>query len=156
MTANTQGSAERVVVGSYGNYAGAQRAVDYLSDQKFPVQYVTIVGSGLKLVETVTGRLDWGRAALAGAVGGFWFGLLIGLFVAIFSTGTSTLALVLYGALWGVIAGAIFGLITYAFTGGRRDFVSNQQLLADSYDVTVDPTHAESARDLLGRLRTAP
>ena len=32
-------------VGSYPTYAEAQRAVDYLSDQQFPVQQVTIVVS---------------------------------------------------------------------------------------------------------------
>ena len=34
-------------VGSYPTYAEAQRAVDYLSDQQFPVQQVTIVGVDL-------------------------------------------------------------------------------------------------------------
>ncbi|HUM00074.1 MAG TPA: general stress protein, partial [Mycobacterium sp.] len=31
-------------IGSYPTYAEAQRAVDYLADQQFPVQQVTIVG----------------------------------------------------------------------------------------------------------------
>ena len=31
-------------IGSYSTYAEAQRAVDYLSDQQFPVQQVTLVG----------------------------------------------------------------------------------------------------------------
>ena len=44
-------------IGSYPTYAEAQRAVDYLSDQQFPVQQVTIVGVDLMQVERVTGRL---------------------------------------------------------------------------------------------------
>jgi hypothetical protein len=40
----------------------------------------------------------------------------------------------------------------YAMTGGRRDFVSHQQLHADVYDVTVDSGHADTARTVLGRL----
>src|SRR5271155_5086837 len=44
-------------VGSYPTYAEAQRAVDYLSDQQFPVEQVTIVGVDLMQVERVTGRL---------------------------------------------------------------------------------------------------
>lgn len=153
MTADAARSADRTVIASYGDYRQAQRAVDYLSDQKFPVEHITIVGSGLKLIETVTGRLTWGRAALAGATAGLWFGLLIGLFVAIFSTGTSTLALLLWGALWGVTAGLIFSLGMYALSGGTRDFISHQELRADSYDVTVDARHAESARTALAGLR---
>jgi hypothetical protein len=46
-------------IGSYPTYAEAQRAVDYLSDQQFPVQQVTIVGVDLMQVERVTGRLTW-------------------------------------------------------------------------------------------------
>ena len=45
-------------IGSYPTYAEAQRAVDYLSDQQFPVQQVTIVGVDLMQVEL---RLDQER-----------------------------------------------------------------------------------------------
>ena len=34
-------------IGSYPTYAEAQKAVDFLSDQQFPVQHVTIVGVDL-------------------------------------------------------------------------------------------------------------
>jgi hypothetical protein len=57
-------------VGDYPTYAAAQQAVDYLSDHGFPIQHTTIVGSDLRLVETVTGRLTVAGAALAGAGGG--------------------------------------------------------------------------------------
>ena len=49
-------------IGSYPTYAEAQRAVDYLSDQQFPVQQVTIVGVDLMQVERVTGRLTCSAA----------------------------------------------------------------------------------------------
>ena len=42
----TGGGPLQRVVASYGNYAEAQRAVDYLSDNSFPVEKVTIVGRG--------------------------------------------------------------------------------------------------------------
>lgn len=58
----------RQTVASYPTYAEAQRAVDYLSDQKFPVERAAIVAEGLRFVEQVTGRLNWGRALLNGAV----------------------------------------------------------------------------------------
>ena len=60
---------------SYDDYALAQRAVDQLSDDGFPVEHLDIVGSDLRLVERVTGRLTKGRAAAAGAASGAWFGV---------------------------------------------------------------------------------
>ena len=152
MTSDVGQPSERTVVASYGDYRLAQQAVDFLSDERFPVERVTIVGSGLKLVETVTGRLSWGRAVLAGAMTGLWIGLLVGWFVAVFSDGSSWWVILLSGGLWGVAAGAAFALAAYATTGGRRDFVSHQQLRADVYDVMVDSGHADAARTVLARL----
>src|SRR3954462_8134109 len=79
-----------VQVGSYDGYEQAQAAVDYLSDQKFPVENVTIIGSDLRQIEKVTGRLTTGRAIAAGAAGGAWWGLFVGLLLGIFSTSGST------------------------------------------------------------------
>jgi len=56
---------DRVLVASFRQYLDAQRAVDYLSDEKFPVERSSIVGEGLKIVEQVTGRLDWTRSPTA-------------------------------------------------------------------------------------------
>jgi hypothetical protein len=66
-------------IARYATYLEAQRAVDYLSDNQFPVQHVTIVGTGLRMVERVTGRLTYARVAVAGAASGAWFGLFVGL-----------------------------------------------------------------------------
>ena len=43
-------------VGIYNSYADAQKAVDYLADEKFAVQNLAIVGTELKSVERVLGR----------------------------------------------------------------------------------------------------
>ena len=140
-------------VGSYQTYADAQRAVDYLSDEKFGVEAVTIVGNDLQMVERVTGRLSWGRAALAGAASGAWFGALVGLLLGLFAeSGRGTLALVVAAALYGAVFGLVFGLLSYAATGGKRDFTSRSQIVAKRYDVLCDSRTAEQARELLGRL----
>ena len=57
-------------VASYSAYEEAQAAVDRLSDEGFPVENLDIVGSGLRLVERVTGRLTMARATAAGAASG--------------------------------------------------------------------------------------
>jgi hypothetical protein len=140
-----------VTVATYDNYPTAQRAVDHLSDSGFPVNRVSIVGTNLRLVERVLGRMTTGRSALAGAASGAWFGLLIGLLLSIFSvTGwwLAVLAGVFIGALWG----AVFGAVAHAMTGGRRDFTSFSSLQASQYAVVVDAEHADEARALLVRL----
>jgi hypothetical protein len=140
-----------VSVATYPDYPSAQRAVDYLSDNKFPVEHVAIVGSNLKLVENVLGRITTGRAALAGAASGAWFGLFIGLLFGIFAD-ANWFAVVLTGLVVGAFWGAAFGAIAHAMTGGRRDFTSRSSLQAQEYAVMVDAEHAEAARQLLTRL----
>ena len=141
----------RPVLASYATYAEAQFAVDKLSDAKFPVQNVAIVGVDLRLVEAVVGRLSWGRAALSGLGMGAWFGLLLGLFVSLFADGDgSTFSLIMLGLLYGAAFGIVFGLISYAFTGGKRDFLSRSQITAARYDLHCDAAVLGQARNVLG------
>ena len=85
------GSPERREVASYRDYAEAQRAVDALSDNKFPVERTAIVGEGIKFVEQVTGRLNWGRALMNGAGSGALSGVLIGFIFSFFTVGADAL-----------------------------------------------------------------
>lgn len=141
----------RPVLATYNTYAEAQAAVDKLSDNKFPVQNVAIVGVDLRLVEAVVGRLSWGRAALSGLGMGAWFGLLLGLFVSLFARGDgSTFSLIMLGLVYGAAFGIVFGLLSYAFTGGKRDFLSRSQITAEHYDVRCDASVLGQARQILG------
>jgi hypothetical protein len=137
-------------IGSYPTYAEAQKAVDYLSDQQFPVHQVTIVGVDLMQVERVTGRLTWPKVLGGGVITGAWLGIFIGLVLGFFSPNPWA------SLITGLVAGVIFGLITsaipYAMARGTRDFSSTMQLVAGRYDVLCDPQDAEKARDLLARL----
>lgn len=72
-------SAHYQVLRTVPSYDEAQRLVDRLSDAGFPVEHVRLVGTDLRLVEQVTGRMTYGKAALYGAASGAWLGLLIGL-----------------------------------------------------------------------------
>ncbi|WP_205706026.1 general stress protein, partial [Kineococcus indalonis] len=137
-------------IGRYGTYAEAQRAVDFLSDEHFPVQNVTIVGNNLQMVERVTGRLTYGRAAGAGAASGAWFGLLIGLMLSVFGNGGT--AGLLTGLLIGAGFGMLFAVISYALTGGRRDFTSASQIVASEYLVLCLPQMSGQARQVLSKL----
>ncbi|MQY06090.1 general stress protein [Actinomadura macrotermitis] len=154
MTAQTdQPDMDRPVVGSYPTYEGAQRAIDFLADGQFPVEHTAIIGSDLRMVETVLGRLTRGRAALAGAGSGAWFGLLIGVLLSLFtSKHASILPLMLGGVGYGAVFGAVFGFIAHAMSGGRRDFTSRSQIVAARYDVVADAEVAEDAKNRLIKL----
>ena len=135
-------------VARYGTYLEAQRAVDHLADAAFPVQLVTIVGTDLRMVERVTGRLSYPRVALAGAASGMWFGLFVGLLLWLVMSGTSSpplLAAILIGAAFGML----FSVIAFSFTGGKRDFTSQSQIVATSYAVLCATDQAHKARSLL-------
>jgi heat induced stress protein YflT len=140
-------------IGSYETYEQAQRAVDYLADNSFPVQDVTIVGLEPMLVERVQARLTWGRVLRAGAVSGGWFGLFVGLLLTIF-TPAAGIAPLLLGLTFGVLFGLASSAVSYRATGGRRDFTSQSQLVARRYDVLSHPRNAELGRQLLAELAT--
>lgn len=134
----------------YDDYAQAQRAVDYLADHDFPVQDVAIVGTDLKSVERVTGRLTRGKVAVAGAVSGLWLGLFIGIAFDLFSSQPAIgflLATPPLGALFGVIWSQVG--FSAATRGGTRDFASVSQIVATRYEVLVEHKLAERAREML-------
>ncbi len=143
-------------IGSYGKYEEAQRAVDHLADNEFPVQEVTIVGVDLMLVERVTGRLTWARVLAQGAGSGAWLGLFVGLLLTIFSAQATWISPLLVGVVAGAVFGTIFAAISYAAMRGRRDFSSASQLVAGRYDVLAQPNHAEQGREMLARLAMRP
>jgi hypothetical protein len=144
------------VVGTYDTYVEAQRAVDFLSDEQFPVQHVSIVGSDLKMVENVLGRLTRGRAAMAGAASGAWFGLFVGVLLSLFaSKNTNGFGLVVAALLYGAVFGAIFGFVGHALSGGKRDFTSRSKIVASSYEIRCTWAEADKAREVLDRMSPA-
>ena len=135
-------------VAAYDTYLQAQRAVAHLADKDFPVQLVTIVGMDLRMVERVTGRLSYPRAALGGFLTGAWLGLFVGLLLSLFSVeGSSTpiVSAILIGGAFGML----FSVVTYSITRSRRDFTSTSQIVASSYAVLCKADQANKARNLL-------
>lgn len=138
-------------LGVYDSYAEAQKAVDYLSDHEFPVQNVLIVGTDLKQVERVTGRLTRGRVALGGALSGAWLGAFVGLIFSLFED-SETLLRILSTVIFGAIFGLVWAMIGYAFTKGQRDFTSVSQVVATKYEVLTEHKYVQQARDLLAKM----
>jgi hypothetical protein len=142
-------------VGSYSSYLDAQKAVDYLADQQFPVQLVSIVGNDLKMVERVTGRLSYPRVALSGALSGMWFGLFVGVMLSFFSP-TGGYFSIVTSVLMGAAFFMLFGIVTYAMQRGKRDFTSTSQVVATNYDVVVAFEASHEARRMLQQLPMTP
>ena len=143
---------------TYGTYAEAQRAVDYLSDKNFPVQRTAIVAEGIRFVEQVTGRLNYGRALLNGALSGASTGVFVALLLGLFGFAgaeAGLLSLALSGLIFGAILGAVLGVVSYALSGGRRDFTSVSGMQAERYSVMVDVEVAGEAINLLNAMNTA-
>ena len=139
-------------IARYPTYLEAQKAVDHLSDKEFPVQHVTIVGTDLQMVERVTGRLTYSRVALAGLASGAWFGLFVGLLLSLFATADSPSLPILPAIAIGAAFGILFSVISYALTGGKRDFTSSSQIVASSYSLLCAGEQAHQARGLLNAI----
>ncbi len=138
-------------LGTYDDYAKAQKAVDLLSDNKFPVENIVIVGTDLKQTERVLGRLSYGRVAVRGLVSGAWFGLFIGVLFTFFGAGNAA-AEIVSTVITGALVFLVFELVRYASTGGQRDFASVTQVVATKYEVLVEHKFAEQARQILSTL----
>lgn len=139
-------------VGIYQTYAEAQKAVDYLSDQRFEVQNLAIVGTDLKSVERVLGRRNWGTVIGQGVQSGVSTGLLVGLLMLIFARPGSILALLLVSLVIGIALGIGFSAAAYAMTRGRRDFTSITQTVATKYEVLCEHKVAAQAREMLQQM----
>ncbi|MEU3646084.1 general stress protein [Lentzea sp. NPDC034063] len=136
---------ESSLLASYPDYLDAQRLVDRMSDDGFPVESVRIIGDGIRTVEQVTGRMTRGRAAVTGAASGAWFGVFIGLLFGLFTAGSSWIWFVLISLVVGAFWGAVFGFVAHWTTRGRRDFASTMTLQARRYEVHVDKEQAAQA-----------
>jgi hypothetical protein len=135
----------------YDDYAAAQKAVDFLSDKEFPVENCMIVGTDLKQVERITGRLTTNKVALGGALSGLWLGIFIGIVFALFDSG-SGLVTIVTTALFGVLFGIIWAMVGYAATRGQRDFSSVKVVVATRYEVLVEHKLLLRAQELLAQL----
>lgn len=129
---------EGEVLAQYTNYREAVRAVEQLVENGFPASMISIIGSDLKTVETLKGKLGYGRVALSGAVTGSWVGLFFGL---VFGATSSTEQVVVTNLTAGIVIGAGIGMllnvIRFSMAKNKRSFISAQAVVAKKYDVVV-------------------
>ncbi|WP_181431110.1 general stress protein [Curtobacterium sp. MCBD17_021] len=137
------------VLGTFDSYPEAQRVVAKLAEADFPVAKLSIVGNDLKTVERVTGKMTYGRAALAGALSGLWLGFFFGIVLTLFSPQAG--GLFFAAAVIGAGFGMLYGIVSFAITKRQRDFTSIHQVLATTYQIVVDPQLSGQAQRILGQ-----
>jgi hypothetical protein len=142
------------VLGTFDSYPDAQAVVAKLAESDFPVNKLSIVGNELKTVERVTGKMTYGRAALAGALSGLWLGFFFGIVLTLFSPTAS--GLIFAAALIGAAFGVLYGVVSFAITKRQRDFTSVHQVLATNYQIIVDPQLVGQAQRILGQFGATP
>jgi hypothetical protein len=143
------------IVASFPVYEGAQKAVSTLIASGIPAREIAIVGSGLRSIERVTGRLGYATAARQGAMNGLLLGLIISAFFVLGTASPPISAFV--GVMFiGIALGMLLSIVGYALMRRRRDYASVTQVLADHYDVTVLATSIHRARQILGGGPVAP
>jgi len=136
-------------IASFPTYEQAQKAVSSLIAGEVPARDIAIVGSGLRSIERITGRLGYATAARSGALNGLMLGLL---FAFIFVLGMPTVQISAFVGvlLVGMALGMILSLGTYSIVRRRRDFASVMQVAADHYDVCVAAASVHKARGIVG------
>ena len=140
-----------VPVATFSSLGEVQDALARLADEEFPIQRATIVGTDLRLIERVSGRMSTPRAAGYGAVAGAWLGALIAAFAAIFTSVTvgSVLSMLFGGIVLGTGFGAVFGAVAYRFAGPRAGITGNVTLVAARYEVRTTNGYAVRLHELL-------
>lgn len=139
-----------VPVATFATLADVQDALAHLADD-VPIDRTTIVGTDLRLVELVEGRMSRARAAGYGTGSGAWLGALVAAFAAIFSAHSfaAVMSMLFGGIMLGAAFGAVFGLVAYAFAGPRDGITGNLSLVASRYELRATADRAGRLRELL-------
>ncbi len=139
------------VVGEFTNYLEAVALVDSIVAGGFAANLIAIVGSDLKSVERVRGRLTYGRVAMNGALNGAWLGLFLGIIFASATSAGEFTNEVIAAAVLGAGLGMIWGVIRMSTRGARRQFISGSLIIAASYQVIVPTGMGAKASEMAAK-----
>jgi hypothetical protein len=141
------------IVGEFTNYGDAVDLVDRIVAGGFAANLVAIVGSDLKSVERIRGRITYGRMAMNGALNGAWLGLFVGLIFASATSASTFTNDVVAAAVLGAGLGMIWGVARMSMRGARRQFISGSVIIAASYQVVVPNGLGGKASELAAKAR---
>jgi hypothetical protein len=139
------------VIADFNQYPDALAFVDNLIKNNFPAGSVAIVGSDLRTVERIRGKVTYARMAISGAVTGSWMGLFFGL---VFGGATNPDGSLVFSGVdpiatsvvIGVGLGMLFNVIRYSLSRNKKSFISQSSVVAAKYQVQVPAGLADQAR----------
>lgn len=142
------------VIADFTNHADASNYVDLLVKNDFPANAIAIIGSDLRTVERLRGKLTYARVALGGAATGAWIGLLYGLLFGAQPTAATAEAATVAEAgsiMSAVVIGAGIGMLVnvlrFSFARNKRQYLSASSVVANRYDVIVPANLIDQARE---------
>jgi hypothetical protein len=139
---------ERIVVRCFSDYHEAKRAVDRLQVASIPRKRITVFGRGLAWREAFTAERFVKAAATGGTLLAAAAALILWAFSALDSD-FSWLGALFAGAALGAVLGVGLGLVAWALTRRDRTVPETGHVDVDHYEVLVEMSHADRARDLL-------
>lgn len=149
MSSKNLGIPDGEVLAQFQSYRDAVSFVERLIDNDFPARAVSIIGSDLKSVEIIRGRLGYGRVSLSGAITGSWIGMLFGLIIG--GAGISSEQALFENLGAGVIIGAgvgmLLNILRFSVSRNKRNFISGQSVVAKKYQVVVPKDQLQSAKN---------
>lgn len=138
---------EGQTLAEFNDYRAAVSYVEKMIENEFPPKFVSIVGTDLRTVESIKGKLGYGRVAFSGMLTGSWLGMFFGL---LFGTSGASEQVLLTNVAAGIVIGAGIGMllnvIRFSLTKNRRAFISGQQVIAKKYEVVVPVDQLELAK----------
>lgn len=136
------------MIADFKQYQDALAYVDNLIKHNFPAGAVAIVGSDLRTVERVRGKVNYTRLAIAGATTGSWVGLIFGFLFGTQpeTTESQTVGSVLAAVFIGAGLGMLFNVVRYSLSKNKRSFVSQSSVVAANYQIQVPAQLADQAR----------
>ena len=139
------------VLADFPQYAEAVAYVEKLVRNDFPAGFIAIVGSDLRSVERVRGKMSYARVAFSGAVTGAWIGLIYAFLfgpaidtanIASDANGTLGSAIVI-----GAGVGMLFNVLRFSLSRSKREFVSQSSIVAAKYQVQVPSNMLSQANE---------
>ena len=136
------------IIAKFDTYELAVEHVEKMLAGNFPVRSIAIVGRGVRTVERTRARINYGRIALTGVING----AILGLVWHGFTTSDSTIAGYTSTVVTFAGMGALANIIRYSLNRNKRTFSSQQQLVADTYEVQIPRDLKAAADDALAKI----
>lgn len=143
---NDQLSKDGASLATFNDYKQAVSYVEKLIENDFPAKLVSIIGTDLRTVESIKGKLGYGRVSMSGALTGSWLGMFFGLIFGVSGTEQVLINNVLAGIIIGAGIGMLLNILRFSLAKNRRGFISGQTVVAKQYEVVVPNAQLQQAK----------